>query len=355
MGEHFGWEPFHVALYDKVSDELIGAMPLYRKTNSYGEFVFDHAWANAYAALGLEYFPKLITSIPYTPVAGQRLLYRPESERITPEQIYTTLIKVVQSFSQSEGISSWHCLFPTKQERAWLDTSSLISRIDCQFHWHNRDYDSFDDFLSALVLKKRKNIRQERKCLKKNGIRIRVLDGDTASEEDWYQFDRFYQNTFLEKSGHPTLNVGFFIEIAKSMPTQIVLVLADRYLEDDKYKCIAGALMFCSDTTLYGRHWGCIEHIDMLHFEVCYYQGIEYCIKNKLKTFEPGAQGEHKVARGFLPTKTQSFHWLNQSPFQRSIEQYVEHEKRAIEHYIKSIPSPYKNPSTTMRPEYAVK
>ena len=201
--------------------------------------------------------------------------------------------------------------------------------MDCQFHWHNPGYQNFDDFLSQLKSKKRNNIKRERRDIHQTGIRYRVLQGDQATEQDWQDFDYFYQKTFLEKFSTPTLNLAFFQDIANSMGEQIVLVLAD--YQD---RCIAGALMFKSDTHLYGRHWGAAQAVKNLHFEVCFYQGIEYAIQNRLAVFEPGAGGEHKVARGFTPTVTHSYHWMPFNPFGDALNQFIEQEQGLIEAYM---------------------
>lgn len=326
VGEKFGWLPCHIALYDET-EKLVAAMPLYEKYNSYGEFVFDHAWASAYQQAGLDYFPKLVSAIPYTPTSGQRLLVKAGYF----EQFAPVLLKTAFELAQQRQCSGVHILFPLAEQQDWLEQQNLLVRHDCQFHWHNQNYTCFDDFLATLTAKKRKNIRQERKRVKKNGVTLRVLDGFTATEADWEQFALFYQQTFAEKSGVATLNTAFFKQVAQTLPKQVVLVLADY-----QYRCIAGSLMFRSDSTLYGRHWGCNEYSDKLHFEACYYQGIEYCIQHQLALFEPGAQGQHKVARGFVPTLTRSSHWLNASPFQTAIARYVTHEQEAVADYMES-------------------
>ncbi len=336
----FGWHPCHIGIYeDEEQNTLIAAMPLYAKTNSYGEFVFDHAWADAYQRNQMEYFPKLVSSIPYTPASGQRMLCD-EKRR---DELYPILIQTIQQFCQEQKYSSFHCLFPNSDEQDWLENYELMSRHDCQFHWHNDNYKNFEEFLDKLDKKKRKNIRQERRRVEQQAINIRVLNGHTATDKDWQDFAHFYKITFMEKYGTATLNEAFFKEIAIKLPDQIVLVLADKVSEDKSLECIAGSLMFASDTTLYGRHWGCSEQVDKLHFEACYYQGIEYCIQNKLQHFEPGAQGQHKIARGFIPTLTRSSHWLNNSPFQESVENFINYEKANIKEYMKSLKSPYKN------------
>ncbi len=329
VGEKFGWLPRHVAVYEtdpeSCTRKLIGAMPLYEKYNSYGEFVFDHAWADAWARAGLHYYPKLVSAIPYTPTHGQRLLARPgDFEKVAP-----LLLELAQEVVRQGNMSGCHILFARTQEQEWLAQQKLLVRHDCQFHWQNRDYQDFDSFLAALKPKKRKNIRQERKRVVDSEVTLRVLDGHRATERDWEDFTRFYFNTFESKWGTATLNADFFKQVARDLPEQIVLVLADK-----ENHCIAGSLMYRSDTTLYGRFWGCDESIDKLHFEACYYQGIEYCIQHGLKLFEPGAQGEHKIARGFVPTLTRSSHWLADNPFQESIRKYTEHEQQAVAEYI---------------------
>lgn len=336
----FGWNPCHIGIYaDQDQATLIAAMPLYAKTNSYGEFVFDHAWSDAYQRNQLPYFPKLVSSIPYTPASGQRLLCK-ESRRA---ELYPILIRTIQQFCQEQKYSGFHCLFANADEQDWLEGHGLMTRHDCQFHWHNQAYANFEDFLAKLDKKKRKNIRQERRRVEQQAVNIRVLDGHTASATDWQDFSRFYQSTFIEKYGTATLNEDFFKEVGNTLPEQIVLVLVDKASGNNENKCIAGSLMYRSDTTLYGRHWGCSEQVDKLHFEACYYQGIEYCIANGLQHFEPGAQGQHKMARGFVPTLTRSSHWLNNSPFQASVDNFIQHERDNVEAYMKSLKSPYKD------------
>ena len=326
VGDTFGWLPRHLAVYD--GEELIAAMPLYEKHNSYGEFVFDHAWVNAYQRAGLPYYPKLVSAVPYTPATGQRLLCKAERR----EQLFPLLLDAALQLTGQIGASGFHCLFPASEEQDYMERQQLLSRHDCQFHWHNENYRCFDDFLAGLTAKKRKNIRQERRRVTDSGVTLRCLDGHTASERDWREFARFYNRTFEQKWGIATLNYGFFLEVARALPDQVLLVLADL---DDAY--IAGSLMYHSDSTLYGRHWGCSEQVDCLHFEACYYQGIEFCIQHGLQRFEPGAQGEHKIARGFLPTLTRSSHWIVDRRFREPIDAYVRHEQRAIADYMRQL------------------
>jgi hypothetical protein len=326
VGERFGWLPRHIAVYRDGA--LVAAMPLYEKYNSYGEFVFDNAWADAYHRAGLAYFPKLVSAVPYTPASGQRLLALPGEEA----QLYPVLLETALQLAERMGASSFHCLFPSAEGFEFLAGKGLLTRHDVQFHWHNRRYRDFDQFLTTLVAKKRKNIRQERKRVVDAGVTLRRLNGRTASDRDWRQFTHFYNKTFSEKWGTATFNYGFFREVAERLPEQVLLVLADRAGE-----CIAGSLMYQSDTTLYGRHWGTDRRVDGLHFEACYYQGIEHCIEQGLACFEPGAQGEHKLSRGFVPTLTRSSHWIRDDGFRGPIARYTEHEQAAIANYLEQL------------------
>jgi predicted N-acyltransferase len=336
--QRFGWIAHHIAIYQ--ADDLVAAMPVYEKYNSYGEFVFDQAWAEAWQRAGLAYFPKLVTAIPYTPTQGQRLLIK-ETAQYKATELKTLLWQTLQALAKQRQASGVHVLFAAEEEQNWLEQrQDVFARHDCQFHWHNQAYTNFDDFLMQLTSKKRKNIRQERKRVQKAGLTFRVLDGHTATAADWQQFNRFYQSTFIEKSGTATLNEAFFKTVAKELPDHIVLVMADQADE-----CIAGALMYRSDQHLYGRYWGCSKQVDALHFEACYYQGIEYCIQHGLQSFEPGAQGEHKIARGFVPTLTRSSHWMTDNPFQQGIQHYVKQEQSAIADYMAECMqhNPYRN------------
>ncbi|MBN2866646.1 MAG: N-acetyltransferase [Thiotrichales bacterium] len=337
--ERFGWIAHHLTVYD--GDELIAAMPLYEKHNSYGEFVFDHSWADAWQRVGLPYFPKLVTSVPYSPVTGPRLLINPNLTESIQEKIWQAMVEQTQQFALNHGFSGWHCLFANQNEQAWLNNQDQFHiRNDCHFHWFNQNYTTFDDFLAKLTGKKRKNIRQERNSIINAGVTLRVLDGHTANDQDWADFAFFYHKTFTDKWSTPTLNEGFFKAVAQAMPKQVVLVLADNAAGE----CVAGSLMYRSDSVLYGRHWGCTEEIKNLHFEACYYQGIEYAIEHGLQRFEPGAGGEHKIARGFIPVKTQSAHWLAPNPFEEALPHFIQEEQKIMDHYYHEnhAHSPYK-------------
>ena len=336
VGKKFGWLPCHIAIYEQ--QQLVAALPLYEKYNSYGEFVFDQSWAQAYHQHGMAYYPKLVAAIPYTPASGQRFLVQGGREA----DLYPLLLQSALQMAQELKASGFHCLFPLAEQQDWLEQQHLIVRHDCQFHWHNRGYATFEDFLATFSAKKRKNVKQERRKVAEAGVQLRLLDGHTATDQDWQRFAFFYEHTFESKWGIPTLNYGFFREVAQRLPDQVVLVMVD-----NQHDCIAGSLMFRSQTRLFGRHWGCTEYFDSLHFEACYYQGIEYCIQQGLQVFEPGAQGEHKVARGFIPTLTRSSHWLTDVRFRPAIRRHTLLEQRGVADYMQAIQehSPYRLPA----------
>lgn len=330
VSEETGWVAHHLLVYE-VGDgasRLVGAMPLYQKFNSWGEFVFDHAWADAYHRYGLRYYPKLVNAIPFSPVFGQRLL----AEAGRRQEVHDALWQKLQTELTAQGFSGYHCLFPVAEEHQFLLEKGAVARHDCQYHWHNQGYADFEAFLSGLSAKKRKNIRQERRKVANAGVTFRVLSGHQACEQDWANFHHFYQLIYDRKWGQAVFSLAFFQHIGKQLRERVVLVLADQ-----GEQCIAGALMYRSDTTLYGRHWGCSEFVDGLHFETCYYQGIEYAIQQGLQVFEPGAQGEHKLARGFEPKLTRSAHWVADEQFRPAINQFVKDEKWAVEAHIAAV------------------
>lgn len=342
IGAHYGWLPKHITLYD--NDRLIAALPLYEKHNNYGEFVFDQAWSQAWQQVGLAYYPKLVSTIPYAPVSGKRLMAHPSLSAEQIEQVHQQLLAVLLQFT-AENYSGCHILFAQREQQSWLQhQANWLTRNDCQFHWFNQGYQTFDDFLSTLKAKKRKNIRQERASIEKQGIQLVCHNGHTASKADWKIFNRFYQKTFIEKWGTPTLNEAFFCTLGEQLPDQILLVLA----YNQQNQCIAGALLLHSDTHLYGRHWGAVESVKHLHFEACFYQGIEFAIQKGLKVFEPGAGGEHKIARGFIPVLTQSTHWLGHNPFPTGIDRFIAEEQQIIQQHMQStlLQSPYTSHDT---------
>ncbi len=315
--------------------QLVGAAPLYLKFNSYGEFVFDWAWADAYARQGLEYYPKLVSASPYTPATGPKLLTHPNA----PEGTATALIAAGQELAEQMGVSSLHWLFTLPHETEALENIGLMRRVGCQFHWENQGYADFDAFLATLSSGKRKNIRKERRRVVEAGVTFRLLDGHTATPEDWRIFHHFYESTFDKRGGIPTLSLGFFESLARSLPDGVLLVMADH----DAHP-VAAAFCLVGENTLYGRHWGCSEFFDNLHFEACYYQGLDFCIQRGLQRFEPGAQGEHKVARGFLPTETLSAHWVADSRFREAIAKHLDYERAGMQDYINEMQtrSPYR-------------
>ena len=335
VGKEFGWITNFFLAYE--NDILIGALPVYIKFNSYGEFVFDWAWADAYQQNGLRYYPKLVTSIPYTPATGPRLLIQDNGRY---NDIADSLIEAVLLFAKQSQVSSFHCLFTNKRDTNYFDNNeNFMLRLGCQFHWSNNNYTSFTHYLEQLTSKKRKQIKRERRIVNEQGIVFEILNGLEVTEEHWSIYHRFYENTFERKSGMPTLSKNFFKEIARTMPESIVLVLAKH---NDEY--VASAFNLKGTDTLYGRHWGCSEDFDNLHFEACYYQGLDYCIEQGLKYFEPGAQGEHKIARGFMPTKTWSAHWIAHPQFSQSIKSFLSHETEGMLDYIEELNghSPFK-------------
>ncbi len=334
VGPRFGWRPRHLAVRD--AERLLGVMPLYEKDNSYGEFVFDFAWADAYQRHGARYYPKLVSAIPYTPATGRRLLV---AEGTDQRRVIGTLVDGAQALAAELGASSLHWLFVTPEQNLQLRALGLMERVGCQYHWRNRGYAGFETFLEALTSKRRKNIRRERRLVREAGIRIQVLHGPEVSDAQWKQFAYFYAKTFRERYSLPTLNESFFKEVGRTLGRRVILVLAH-----DDAECVAGALLYRGGSVLYGRHWGCLRDYDSLHFEVCFYQGIEYCIREGLQRFEPGAQGEHKIWRGFMPTLTYSQHWIAHPGFGAAIGEFLEKEKPAILDYAKTLTegSPYR-------------
>ncbi len=343
VGPRSGWLPRFVVCRDR-GGRLLGAAPLYVKTNSYGEFVFDWGWAEAYRRHGLEYYPKLVAAVPYTPATGQRLLLAPGVDGAVARAIVDHALEE----AREQGFSSLHWLFTTEQDMAVLGQAGLLTRLGCQFHWTNRGYRDFEDFLETLTSKKRKNIKRERQSVAKAGLELRLLHGPEISESQWRVFHGFYCDTFRRLGGFPTLTLPFFREIAHTLGERVVLVLAL-----DRGREVAGALSFRSDTSLYGRHWGCLADYDGLHFEACYYQGIDYCIRQGLCRFEPGAQGEHKVSRGFLPTLTQSAHWLAHPAFSAAVADFLDQETPAVWDYARELEThtPYRSGPRATHPD----
>ncbi|WP_314444804.1 GNAT family N-acetyltransferase [Massilia timonae] len=316
-----GWQPQFLLLFDE-QDALAAALPLYVKGHSYGEYVFDWAWADAYQRHGLDYYPKLLSAIPFTPVAGARLMARDAEAR-------AALVDVLCATQRATEVSSTHVLFPPEDEAQQLRDAGFLLRSGVQFHWLNGGYRSFDDFLATLEQKKRKNIRAERRKVAEAGVTLRRVRGVDATREDWVLFNRCYRNTYREHHSTPYLNLDFFLRIGETMPDNILLVIAQK-----EGRAIAASLVIHDADTLYGRYWGALEHVPCLHFETAYYQPLEFCIEQGIATFEGGAQGEHKMARGFLPTRTWSAHWLAHPSFADAVERFLEREAGGIDDYM---------------------
>lgn len=327
VGEGYGWWPQHLALYDE--SRLIGAVPLYIKDNSYGELVFDWGWADAYARAGLRYYPKAVVAIPYTPATGPRLLLAADCNR---ELAIDTLLSAAETLCREQGLSSLHWLFTNATDNSALQARGLLLRRGVQFHWHNAGYRDFEDFLQRFTAHKRKKLKRERRRVAEAGIELRIVHGHEADAEQWRIAHHFYASTFDRKSGIATLNLPFWRELGQRLGEAVVLVFA--YADQ---KPVACAINLRGRDTLYGRHWGCAADYHSLHFEACYYQGIEYCIRHGLSHFEPGAQGEHKISRGFEPTSTWSAHWIADARFRAAIGDFVGREDRAMRDYIEEL------------------
>ncbi len=316
--EATGWLPQYVTLWG--DNELVGALPLYLKTHSYGEYVFDWAWADAYNRHGLDYYPKLLSAIPFSPVSGPRLL---------AADVATRRALIEAALALAHRLSSLHCLFPPGDEALEWQAAGLMLRQGVQFHWENRGYRDFEDFLAQLSHDKRKKIRQERRRVREAGVVLRRLCGSDITPEHWRFFTRCYNLTYRAHHSTPYLNLAFFERLGATMPDNVLLILAER-----DGAPLAATLNIYSREALYGRYWGAIEHVPMLHFEACYYQALEFCIERGIKVFEGGAQGEHKLARGFLPTKTWSAHWLQHPSFANAVEDFLAREAKGINRYV---------------------
>lgn len=317
-----GWQPFHVVLSQGEGLPPLGIVPMYLKSHSRGEYVFDSGWANAFYQAGGRYYPKLQVSVPFTPATGRRLLVPghapgPETEK--------QLLEATMQVAEKIGVSSVHFTFMPQEQWRRAGELGMLQRMDTQFHWENAGYESFDDFLNVLSSKKRKNIRRERREALAGDISIEWVTGEIG-EAHWDAFYRFYVDTGSRKWGSPYLNREFFSLVGEAMPERILLILCKR---DGRY--IAGAINFIGDSTLFGRNWGCIEDHAFLHFEACYYQAIDFAIDRGLMRVEAGAQGAHKVARGYLPQATYSAHWIGDARFRQAVEEYLRDERRYVE------------------------
>ena len=320
VGEGTGWIPHY--LLAKESDVVIGVMPLYLKNHSQGEYIFDHNWAQAYTQAGGRYYPKFQISVPFTPVSGRRVLTKPGMEVVAG----SALIDAAKKIAKDNNVSSIHLTFCSEKEIECSQKWELLTRKNLQYHWTNKDYKDFDHFLSHLSSRKRKVLKKERRIALEFGGTIRQYTGDEITPDLWDSFWKFYQDTGKRKWGTPYLTRSFFNIMHENMREDILLVVAER---DQKH--IAGALNFIGLNSLFGRYWGCNEDHSCLHYELCYYQAIEYALLNKLRTVEAGAQGEHKVARGYLPAITNSMHWFLNKDFSGAVEKYLSEEKVIME------------------------
>ena len=321
--EESGWIPDHLG--ETKNKKLLSFIPLYKKLNSYGEFIFDQQWANALQRTGRKYYPKFLTAIPFTPCEGDRILAETRHEKFK-------LIDAVINKMKEEEVESWHILFPNKEGAAIFRERNFVERFNYRFTWINNNFKNFDDFLSIFTSRQRATIRKERKSISSMGIEFKCKKYDEITLEDWDIFYKFYQKTYYERAQNPYLNKEFF----KILNTANQLVKPIIFFAEYNGEAIGASLCFEGENTLYGRHWGTTKNVKNLHFECCYYQGIEYCIKNNLKFFDPGVQGEHKIRRGFQPQLSTSFHYFLKEDLRDAIKSFCESEKLQIENYIEA-------------------
>jgi uncharacterized protein len=331
VGPHTGWSASHLVLRDEHG-ALRGAMPLYRKTHSWGEFVFDFSWAQAYAQAGLRYYPKLVSMVPFTPAPGARLLVRRDA--IDAAIVRRELVQHAVEFAKSQQIATLHAHFIEPDDLEALQSEGFLLRKDCQFHWFNRGYHSFDDFIATFRAEKRKKALRERRKIQEAGVRFRTLRGEEMDAALLEIVFAFSSNTFAQRGNEHYLNTRFFELLCAKQPGSIMVKLAEY-----DARPIAAAIFFVGPDTLYGRYWGALAQFDSLHFEACYYQGIDYCIEHGIARFEPGTQGEHKIARGFEPTATWSAHWIADERFRRALANYLDQEHEAIDNYMLEVQS----------------
>ena len=321
VGRDLGWTPKH--LVKSNENVLSGFLPMYIKNNSHGEFVFDHSWSYALNRTGRNYYPKLLTAIPFTPC---------ETRKIITESDANEYVEKIIEFMGEKNIESWHVLYPDADLKELFLENKLIERFGYKFIWKNKEYKTFYDYLSIFKSRQRKNIKNERKKISDLNITFEIKESDSLTLEDWEEFFKFYKNTYEERLQRPYLNIDFFKEIHNFRKTlKPVIFFA---VHDDKK--IAGSLCFIGNDTLYGRHWGSSFNIDSLHFETCFYQGIEFCINKKIKYFDPGVQGEHKIRRGFEPKRTSSFHYIKENDFRNAIIEFCDKEEVEINRYLKA-------------------
>jgi len=332
-----GWEPAHFTKTEK--DNIVGFVPLYKKYNSSGEFVFDHSWAHALEQAGRQYYPKLISAIPFTPCKGERIIGK---DKVTRNE----LIHDIKEYMAVEAIESWHILFPDQETSSFLKNHNFIERLGCRFVWKNRNFENFENFLEIFTARQRKTIKAERKKVINSKITFRIIESSDITQNDWDIFYRLYCQTYMDRWQKPYLEKSFFNLITSaSKSCKPILFFA---VQDNEV--IGGSLCFKNVDTLFGRHWGSIKNVDCLHFEACYYQGIEYCIKNNLHYFDPGIQGEHKIRRGFEPELSSSFHYFLKDDLDKAISDFCLKESKGILQYKKSCEE-----YTPIKNEYRIK
>nr|WP_235363890.1 MULTISPECIES: GNAT family N-acetyltransferase [Shewanella] len=363
VGEQTGWRPMHLVVseagQEKASHQasvkgddqqidptkVLAVMPLYLKGHSYGEYVFDWAWAQAYERHGLDYYPKLVNAIPFTPVTGPRIGLKKNLSEVETAQVITAIGEFLDELLQAGAASGWHSLFLQEPQRVSLMKQGHLQRLGTQFHWFNRGYRQFEDFLAALTSRKRKSIVKERRQVAQAGLSFRFVNGSEISADELSHFVRCYQRTYYKRSGHQGyLNQAFFKQLVDSMSDSLRLLIVERSGDDNRCQPIAAALYFLGADCLYGRYWGTLQEIEGLHFEACYYQGIEYAIAKGLQKFDAGAQGEHKVLRGFEPIATYSVHEIGRREFRRAIADFLIEEETAVKTYMGELTGilPYK-------------
>ena len=333
-----GWTPQHIVIKDD-KNTLIGALPNYLKMHSYGEYIFDHSWANAFENAGGQYYPKLLSAIPFTPATGPRFLIK--DDNVDKDKIFELLVNTIENLVKDNNLSSAHINFLSEDISKNLYHKNWIERKGLQFHWHNKEYKTFNDFLEKLKSTKRKAIKKERKKIFNFDIKIERITGNDLTDEMWDSFYEFYLNTIDKKWGGAYLTKNFFYLINQNMKDRVLLVIAKQH-----DKIVAAALNFIGDDTLYGRNWGSIVDIPFLHFELCYYQAIEFAIERKIKKVEAGAQGDHKIQRGYIATSTYSCHYINNPSFTDAVKKFVKMEAKEINKQIEIINqlgSPYSN------------
>ena len=323
-----GWHAQHMVLTE--AGQPMAVLPLYAKNHSYGEFVFDWGWAEAYQRHGLDYYPKLLTAIPFSPVAGPRVGVRPGADT---DVVFEALLSALHQLAALHDYSSWHLLFPGRRLQSALlnmrEEGAFLHREAVQFHWFNHGYATFDDFLATLRSSRRKNLKRERRMVAEQGVTVERKPGMQISDAEWEGFYQCYMSTYRKRSGHDGyLNRGFFDQLRDAMPEKLMLVVAGR-----DGKIVASSLFLHDSKQLYGRYWGALQDVSCLHFEACFYQGIEFCIERGLQKFDPGTQGEHKLMRGFEPVKSASYHWIADHRFRAAIADFLSHEKRSTDRY----------------------